>query len=154
MVAGKVFDRQKVMDHVCLELVSSSKSVVKILAAGFVTGDQTWPLPDYSNFHRWMRGDGETEKALRSQYEDAKEEQVEFLGEEILEISDGEMKGKADVQHARLKIDSRKWLMGKLKPRKFGDRMALTDGDGKPLPAAQITPTFNLTLTPPDEDKE
>ncbi|MBF8177235.1 terminase small subunit-like protein [Herminiimonas contaminans] len=148
MVDGSAFDRQKVMDHVCNETVSSNKSVVKILAAGYQTGEKTWPLPDYSNFHRWMRGD----KELRTQYEEAKMEQADFLGEELLEISDKELKTAVDVQAARLQSDNRKWLMSKMKPRKFGDKMALTDGDGKPLPSAQINPVFNLTLTPDTEE--
>jgi hypothetical protein len=65
---------------------------------------------------------------LSKQYARAKEEQAELFADEITEICDAEMPmdafGKIDagaVNQARLKIDSRKWIASKLKPKKFGD---------------------------------
>ena len=69
----------------------------------------------------------------------AREEQAEFMAEEILEIADD---GRNDfmeqddssaafkingenIQRSKLRIDTRKWLMGKLKPKKYGERLAL-----------------------------
>jgi hypothetical protein len=40
-------------------------------------------------------------------------------------VVEGEMVKIIDsvsVQHAKLKVDTRKWLMSKMKPKKYGDR--------------------------------
>ena len=61
--------------------------------------------------------------------------QVEYWAHEIIEIADdtsGDLTinehGERVVDHeninrARLKIDARKWLMSKLHPRRYGDRV-------------------------------
>jgi hypothetical protein len=73
-------------------------------------------------------------------YARAKEDQLQILEDEILEIADRPQVGeivtiKADgsterkvsdmIEHRKLQIDARKWLMSKLKPKKYGDRQAL-----------------------------
>lgn len=70
----------------------------------------------------------------------AKANQMELREDEMLEIADTACLGKktttkADgktevvtgdmVDRARLQIDTRKWLMSKLKPKKYGDRTTL-----------------------------
>ena len=51
------------------------------------------------------------------------------MAEEILEIADDNYTGpdgRADngaVQQARLRVDSRRWLLSKLMPRKYGDKI-------------------------------
>lgn len=62
--------------------------------------------------------------------------QVEYWAHEIIEIADdasGDFvineRGERIVEHeninrARLKIDARKWLMSKLHPQRYGDRVA------------------------------
>ena len=37
------------------------------------------------------------------------------------------------VQRSNLRIDTRKWLLAKLQPEKYSDRIALTGHDGGPL---------------------
>ena len=53
-------------------------------------------------------------------------------------VVEGEMVKVIDsvsVQHAKLKVDTRKWLMSKMKPKKYGDKIAqeLTGADGGPI---------------------
>ena len=65
------------------------------------------------------------------------EAQADYLAEEILEIADD---GKNDwverqdgsaavnneaVQRSRLRVDARKWLMSKLMPKKYGEKLEL-----------------------------
>lgn len=76
------------------------------------------------------------------------------MAEDVLEISDtpvmGEIKtikpdGSIEIKqdemlgHRRLQIDTRKWLMAKMKPKKYGDKYDVTS-DGKALP----TPILQL----------
>ncbi len=73
------------------------------------------------------------------QYARAKEHQAEVLADEILSIADevefDSESGNAAVQAARLRVDSRKWLLSKLLPKKYGDRIEnrLSDPNGEAL---------------------
>lgn len=78
-------------------------------------------------------------KILERKYARAKEEQCEVLAEEILSIADDTSKDleiafnkankpyiKLNREHfesRRLRIDSRKWIVSKLKPKKYGDKI-------------------------------
>jgi hypothetical protein len=56
-------------------------------------------------------------------YARAREERADLLAKEILEIADAPCADQVAVQHARNRIDTRKWLASKLAPRKYGDRV-------------------------------
>jgi len=94
------------------------------------------------------------EPTFQEKYARAKEMQADILAEEILDISDDgsndlmtivkgdisyEQENKEVVNRSKLRVDSRKWIASKLKPKKYGDRMALTGSDGGPLEIKQIT---------------
>lgn len=94
-------------------------------------------LPSIDTVMRWLRDDD----ALQVQYARAKELGMESLADDILEIADNarndwmERNGSDDpgwianqeqVQRSRLRIDSRKWLMSKLAPRRYGERLDST----------------------------
>lgn len=98
-------------------------------------------MPDCATVFAWMRKFPEFLK----QYARAKEESADAMAEDILDIADtpqmGEVtKTKADgsvetrqgdmIEHRRLQVDARKWLASKLKPKKYGDRVDLTNSDG------------------------
>lgn len=112
-------------DAIC-EHIAQGKSLREI---GAMDG-----MPDKATILRWCAKN----ETFRDQYARAKEDYAEFIAEEILEISDNaindwmEANGDNDigyklngehVQRSRLRVDSRKWLAGKLKPKKYGDRM-------------------------------
>ena len=70
-----------------------------------------------------------------SAFEDAKRAKAESLADEIIDIADdhasvtfydadGNRRVDAGaVAHAKLRIDSRKWIASKLKPKVYGDKM-------------------------------
>ena len=55
------------------------------------------------------------------QYARAREVQADVLADEVIEIADTE----PDPNRARVMIDARKWLAGKLRPKKYGDHLKL-----------------------------
>ena len=73
------------------------------------------------------------------QYARAREQQQEFYAEEILDIADdgqndymerlnknGEIEmvvNHENIQRSRLRVDTRKWIMSKLAPKKYGDKV-------------------------------
>lgn len=95
-------------------------------------------MPDKTTVFSWMR----LHKEFLAQYARAKEESADALAEEIIDISDetnqvirsgAEKKSGAYAQAQRLRVDTRKWIMSKMKPKKYGDKIDVTS-DGKVLP--------------------
>lgn len=70
--------------------------------------------PTIGMFYRWIVDDAE----LAQHYARACEERAETYADEIAEIADDET---IPADSRRIRIDARKWIACKLKPRKFGD---------------------------------
>ena len=92
---------------------------------------------------RWLR----EKPAFQEQYARAKEEAADALADEIVDIAD-ERDGKAvmadgeevavvfdstAVARNRLRIDARKWIAAKLKPKKYGDKLELAGDPKNPI---------------------
>lgn len=61
-----------------------------------------------------------------AQYAEARTAQAEAIFDEMLEIAD-EGEPNADMNgRDRLRIDARKWVLGKLAPKKYGDKLELS----------------------------
>jgi len=100
-------------------------------------------------FFEWVDAD----KVKADQYTRAMEERADAIADEILDIADftkndtieterGEISNAEWINRSRLRVDSRKWLLGKLQPKKYGDKVDLTT-NGKDLPA-QSAPVINI----------
>jgi hypothetical protein len=94
-----------------------------------------------STFNLWVNEDAE----LAAEYARAREDLIERIANEVLELSDADVgmqpDGKKDwaaVQKHRLQVDSRKWLLSKLAPKKFGDKLELTGDPDRPLAIQKI----------------
>jgi hypothetical protein len=104
-------------------------------------------MPCIATVFSWFR----TYPEFLAQYERAKAESADALVEEMLDIADngtndwmeihdkdGECVGYKvngeHVQRSRLRVDARKWIAGKLKPKKYGESLMLSSPpDGKPM---------------------
>lgn len=107
-------------------------------------------MPAASTIFLWLSKHPE----FSEQYARAKEAQADRLAEEILEISDDgtndwmSRNGGDDnpswsvngehIQRSRLRVDSRKWLMSKLAPKKYGDKLALAGDAENPVRIEEI----------------
>lgn len=106
---------------------------------------------DYQTFSDWIYKDAER----ASLYDRAREERAEKLVDEIVSISDEEAYDdvlNADgstsavrfdstaVARNKLRVDTRKWVASKLKPRKYGDRntQEIVGPEGGPLQLASL----------------
>jgi len=102
-------------------------------------------MPSPATIFKWMR---ENDTFLK-QYEKATQERTEAMAEELLDIVDDgtndymmrtgkdgteswQLNGE-HIQRSRLRADTRKWLMAKMKPKKYGDKIDMTT-NGKDLP--------------------
>lgn len=79
-------------------------------------------MPARSTVYRWL----EEDLAFRDRYARARETQADTLFDEIVEIADAE----PDVNRARLRVDARKWVAGKLKPKVYGERLDVAHSGG------------------------
>lgn len=110
-------------------------------------------MPDASTVFRWLAANEE----FREQYARARETQADAMLEEILQIADdgqndtytdenGNTRTDQDViARSRLRVDTRKWAMSKMAPKKYGDKLDLNHG-GK----VDLVPTLIFKGAPPD----
>jgi hypothetical protein len=131
----------EIAKYICQEL-AEGRSLVSIC--------QEDGMPHRSTVYDWL--DTEVED-FPDRYARARARQAETMLDEIIEISDDTSrdtvtlkKGEIEIEvpntewilRSKLRVDSRKWAMSKLAPKKYGDKLALTDGDGKPLPTPEV----------------
>lgn len=111
-------------------------------------------MPAAATLFKWLREHEE----FSEQYANAKEESADALVEDMLDIADNQVeqpildpdtklpivdkdgnpimhRDAVSVNHARLRVDTRKWAASKLKPKKYGDKVTqeLTGKDGGPI---------------------
>lgn len=78
-------------------------------------------------------------KDFAKQYARGKEIQNDLIAEEIKDIADdtsndtietekGEIPNNEWINRSRLRVDSRKWLLSKLQPKKYGDKLDVNHG--------------------------
>ena len=89
-----------------------------------------------STFSRWVDDDA----ILAENYTRAREDLIELMANEVLELSDKDVglqpDGKKDwaaVQKHKLQVDTRKWLLSKLAPKKYGDKIEVSGDPTNPL---------------------
>lgn len=88
-------------------------------------------MPSSQTFYKWI--DEDEEKSKR--YARACEGRAESIFEEILDIADEshsdkkvlddgrEVTDSEVVQRSRLRVDARKWVLSKMNPKKYGDKV-------------------------------
>lgn len=104
-------------------------------------------MPSSRTFFKWL----DSNELYVKQYARACEIRAENLFDEIIEIADdtsGDTKYDKDgnpyldneyVQRSRVKIDARKWVLGKLNPKRFSDKVT---HEGNPDNPIKIDITF------------
>lgn len=82
-------------------------------------------MPVMSTLMKWLN---EPDKEWFSeQYAKARDYQGDYYADEVVDLAD-ELHEAADsneIARARLRIDSRKWKVARMSPRKWGDKSAL-----------------------------
>ena len=82
-------------------------------------------MPVMSTLMKWLT---EPDKiAFSEQYARARDCQADFYADEIIDIADelGEGVDSNAINIARLRIDSRKWKVARMSPRKYGDKQQI-----------------------------
>lgn len=128
---------QSIFDEIC-ERISDGESLRSIC--------RDEHMPTKTSVFRWLAAD----KVLSDQYARSREAQADALFDDILEIADNskndwmEKRGEEDVgwllngdhiARTKVRIDARKWMAGKMRPKVYGDKVDHTHAgpDGGPL---------------------
>ncbi|RWL45287.1 MAG: terminase small subunit protein [Mesorhizobium sp.] len=105
-------------------------------------------MPAKSSVFAWLADPARDD--FRTKYAHAREAQADVLVDEMTDIaddgsndwmerknSDGAVTGWQEngeaLRRSALRISARQWIAEKLRPKKYGSKVALTDGDGGPL---------------------
>ena len=94
-------------------------------------------IPARTTFQEWC----EKDDALAVKYARAREDRAEKIFEEILTIADSqegdvievdgvEMTNHDQIARAKLRIDARKWMLGKMQPRVYGEKLDVNHAGG------------------------
>ena len=122
---------QKTADLICM-MLSEGMSLRQILKA-----DKVGALPAQSTVYEWLL----RHPSFAEQYTRAREEQADTNADEILDIADEmppeytDKDGKTSLDQTYIawqknRIEARKWTAAKLRPKKYGDRVALEGVEG------------------------
>lgn len=120
-----------------LDAIAEGKSLRQIERAGG---------PKLSTFLTWAAHD----KELADQYARAMEIRSERLADELVEIADdgtndfmrtdaGLAYNAEHVQRSKLRVDTRKWLLAKLQPKKYGEKIEQTHVGDPNKPIVMLT---------------
>lgn len=103
-------------------------------------------MPAASTIYKWMR----EREDFSKRYARAKEDAAESLAEEMFDIADDgsndwmekhDKEGNAvgyqlngeHVQRSKLRVDTRKWYLSKIKPKKYGDKITHAGDQENPV---------------------
>jgi hypothetical protein len=115
--------------------------VANLVLAGMRSGLSTFKScaavgVHHSTFLGWVGEDAE----LANNYAHAREDLIERIASEVMELADSEVPetgdGKKDwqaIQKHKLQVDTRKWLLSKLAPKKYGDKLEVSGDPSNPL---------------------
>jgi hypothetical protein len=128
-MAYKPDEIEATFNKIILEMISG-RSLRSILADN--------DMPSINTFYKWI----EEDESKMKHYARATTIRADFLFEEIIEISDDSSKdtlvtdlgdgvtsermNAEFVQRSRLRVDARKWVVSKLNPKKYGDKIENT----------------------------
>lgn len=115
---------QEIADAICSKLAEGNSLRSVLREEG---------MPSIGTFLRWVSERPE----LADQYAHARALCIDAMAEDIIDIADTPQIGQKTVskasgleitegdmvEHRRLRIESRKWLLAKVAPKKYGDRI-------------------------------
>ena len=146
-------ERVRIQAEVC-KRIALGESVRKICSDEHI--------PDQTTIYDWLSEDGN----FSQQYARAREKQADFYLDQIIEISDdstldtdinpesgNEITNHEVIQRSKLRVDTRKWVMAKLAPKKYGDKVETTV-KGDPNAPLQVETTVRVVKIPEKKKAE
>ena len=125
---------EEIANKIC-ELITEGKSLRSIA--------EMEGMPCTSNVFKWLTEYKQFSEHYARATEQRTEAQLEMLnelGDTAIELSQktGEKRAGAVVQAVKVKADNLKWVMARMKPKKYGDKLDMTS-DGKAITVELIS---------------
>ena len=156
-MSGVTTFTQEIADKIC-------ESIADGLSLRTICKDEN--MPSRATVFKWLNDiDG-----FSNQYARAREEQAETMADEIVGIVDDASEpliiddvpmmvdgkpvmvtSQVSIAHARLKMDARKWVAAKLKPKKYGDKLDV-EANVTLNPIGELLSQINGTQIKPNDD--
>lgn len=127
-MAGRPTDyNEELVAEIC-SLMASGKSLRSICASD--------DKPCMTSVFLWLT----KYPTFADNYAKAQKERSEAMFEEMLEIGDDVEAEPAAVSKAKLRVDTRKWALARMNPKKYGDKVEQTvvGADGGPVQIQKI----------------
>lgn len=135
---GRKLNRERLVPIVCEKIAGGLSLHAVAREAG---------MPSVSVWLEWCAEDAK----IADLYTRARETQADHYADDLVEIADTE----TDPQRAKVRIDARKWVAAKLKPRKYGERIDIAvSGELKTLTDDQVTARLETLLAKRTEPKD
>lgn len=99
-----------------------------------------------STFYKWVDEDTDREE----RYVRAMQARADKIFEDMLEIADNsanKKESKEQIARNRLQVDTRKWHLSKLAPKKYGDKLDITSDNEKIESTVILLPQNSRELT-------
>lgn len=103
--------RQDIADEICHQLIGGD-------SLRTICDNQA--MPSRTRVLQWLAEN----EAFQGQYARAREAQADAFVDEMIEIADT----CEDAAQARLRIDTRKWIASKMRPKKYGEKLDVDVG--------------------------
>jgi len=119
------FEYTEQLANEILEAIATSEKGLHLLCKE----NKEWP--SYRVVYEWIQ----TKEDFRNKYARAREEQADYLADQIIEIADdssgdidydnegNERENREFVSRSKLRVEARKWKASKLAPKKYGDKL-------------------------------
>lgn len=142
-------DLKEAAISIIIERITKGESIRRIL------NKDRKNLPSNFLFLKWVSED----EALAKQYAQAMNVRADLMFDEMLDIADStgddiiELDdGRQVVNHEvinrdRLRVDTRKWVLSRMNPKKYGEKVDVTSGGEKIEPVAISFTEFNNNNT-------
>lgn len=115
------YDKDKVFDDICAR-ISEGESLRSVL--------RSEGMPNRNTVYEWLKHD----ESKANQYARATNDRADTIFDEMFDIADDGANDKVvidgveklnmdHIQRSRLRIDTRKWALSKMNPKKYGDKI-------------------------------
>jgi hypothetical protein len=133
----------EIADEICKSMISG-QTIRKICARE--------GMPSIDTLYNWLA----KKPHFSEQYLRARELQADAIFDECLDIADDanndfaiDGDGRVIIDHnsinrAKLMIDTRKWMAGKMRPKRYGEKIGI--GGTEDLPPVQMQQTINVAI--------
>lgn len=116
---------EELADTICIRL-AAGESLLKICEED--------GMPTRTTIYAWLS----EKEDFADKYARARNVGLDDMADDTIRLSDD---NDADVQRLKLRIDTRKWYLSKLAPKRYGERIEHVGAEGKDLIPSQMSDT-------------